>query len=682
MKRILSLLVFIVYHVSVQGQSGARLTDTTNKLNEIIVTASRVAESIHEVPSTVTVISRTEVEKQSQINNNLPNILMQKVPGISPSEESQNNFIGKLRGRSFLVLIDGIPQSTPLRNGGRDLRSIDVSAIDHIEVINGASAMYGNGAAGGIINYITKKPAQNKPFTSTTYLNNSMNLANAGKTYGYNLAQVFSGSKDKFDYLVQGKIARSGVIRSADGQVVSPFYGLGETNSYNALAKVGYNFNASNRLEVMGNYYSSVQNSQYIGTTGKFGISPAIGVPGDTAIRGGTPYNKTFNIKYLGDWGKTAANISFYYDDMNTVFEAYNQVYSDHWGARLNFNTPFALGKRNRLTLIYGMDFLKDHTVQKDMADKLITPSMNMTSIAPYLQSKFNIADDWIVKGGLRYEHIGFAVGDLTRSNGQTTKGAADKYNALVFNLGARYNKLSFLQPFISYSQGYSIGDVGLVLRNGVPLTAINAEPVLVENYELGFSGRKGIINYQLTGYYSFSKKGTTYTEVGGAGNYELIQVPQKIYGIEAELGIKVTRWLDLGGVLGYMDGRQDTKNTGSFDGKLDNSVISPLKINANANVKLTDNWSLMLQMVSIGSRDVFTSQEYNYGKYPVTGYRIFDLYTSYKIKNILFRFSVNNLFNTNYYPVHAEVRGATNDGRYYVKGSGAVANLGVVVKL
>ncbi|WP_042723354.1 type I restriction endonuclease, partial [Flavobacterium sp. B17] len=42
-----------------------------------------------------------------------------------------------LRGRQVLVLIDGIPQSTPLRNGARDIRSIDPSVIERIEVING-----------------------------------------------------------------------------------------------------------------------------------------------------------------------------------------------------------------------------------------------------------------------------------------------------------------------------------------------------------------------------------------------------------------------------------------------------------------------------------------------------------------------------------------------------------------
>lgn len=67
-----------------------------------------------------------------------------------------------LRGRQVLVLIDGIPQSTPLRNGARDLRVIDPSVIERIEVIKGASSIYGNGADGGIINYITRKTVEKR----------------------------------------------------------------------------------------------------------------------------------------------------------------------------------------------------------------------------------------------------------------------------------------------------------------------------------------------------------------------------------------------------------------------------------------------------------------------------------------------------------------------------------------
>lgn len=657
-----------------------RITDTTSQLKDVIVTASRIAESVNEVPSSVTLISGKEVKKQAQINSNLPYILMQKIPGISPSEEGQNNFIGKLRGRNFLVLIDGIPQSTPLRNGGRDLKTIDVSAIDHIEVINGASSMYGNGGAGGIINYITIKPEKTAPFSSSTCINNSLNLIKADETYGYNLSQVFKGGVGKFSYVVQGKMAHSGVVRSSDGVIVSPFYGLGETKTYNALVKLGYDFSVNHRIEVMGNYFNSIQDSKYIGTKGNFGVSPAIGVRGDTNILGGTPYNKTLNVKYTGTFGKTTANVAVYYNDINSVFEAYNQIYSTHWGGRFNFSTPFALPGNNHLQLIYGMDLLKDHTVQKDMADKLVTPDMNMNSIAPYLQSKFIVARDWIFKTGIRYENLLFKVSDFTKGS-QLVPGATNTYNALVFNTGLRYNKFSYVQPFASFSQGFSIGDIGLVLRNGVSLNAINVAPVKVNNFELGVNGDIQRLHYEVTGYYSTSKKGSAFKEIT-PGNFDLIQLPQRIYGIEAMLGYKATDWLNLGGLLGYMDGKEDTKNDGSFDGKVDNSTISPIKIGGNVNFKFTRHWNLSVQMTKIGGRDVFPQAVWNYGKYPITGYTLFDMYTSYKLRHVTLTFAVNNLFNANYYPTHSAVRGATTEGRYYVKGTGTVANLGVVIDL
>lgn len=682
MKRIqLTFLLATVAATAALGQEidqKQRITDTTSQLKEFIVTASRVAESIDEVPSSVVFIGGKELGKQAQINNNLPYILMQKVPGLAASEESQNNFIGKLRGRNFLVLIDGVPQSTPLRNGGRDLRTIDVSAIDHIEVINGASAMYGNGGAGGIINYITKKAAKNKPFSSTTQLNNSLNLAHPSETWGYNIAQVFSGQVNKFDYVVQGKMAKSGVVRASDGTIMSPFYGLGETRTYNALVKLGYDFNEKHRVEVMGNYFNSIQDSRYIGTKGNFGVSPAIGVKGDTNILGGTPYNKTLNIKYSGRFGKTEASVTAYYNDFNSVFEAFNQVYADHWGSRINLSTPFSLPGNNSVLLIYGVDVLKDHTVQKDMAEKLVTPDMNVNSVAPYLQSKFMLAENWIVKAGARYENLAFKVGDLTKGT-KFTPGASNTYNAFVFNAGVRYNQLAYLQPFASFSQGFSIGDIGLILRNGVSLNAIDVSPVKVNNYEVGIDGRYGRFNYQLAGYYSTTKEGTSFMEIT-PGVFGLTQLPQRIYGAEAIIGFKAAKWLDLGGSLGYMEGKEDTGNDGSYDAKVDNSTISPLKVTGNVNFTFTPQWNLSVQMVNIGGRDEFPKEKWNYGKYPVTGYTLFDLYTAYKFKFVTFTFAVNNLFNADYYPVHSAVRGATSEGRYYIKGSGTNATLGAII--
>ncbi|TGN22514.1 TonB-dependent receptor [Empedobacter tilapiae] len=674
----------IIQDVTITDQTNAILSivlKTDHQLKEVVVTASRMPESIDEVPSTLTYISAKDMQIQSQINDNLPNILMQKVPSISPSEESQNNFIGKIRGRNFLVLIDGIPQSTPLRNGGRDLRLIDASAIDHIEVIQGASSMYGNGAAGGIVNYITKKANNKKKINSSTYFNNTLSLVNPKETFGYNISQVFSGKLDKFTYLLQGKIANTGVIRSADGEINSPFYGIGETKSYNALLKIGYQINDNHHIELMGNYYRSMQDSKYEGTKGIFGESPSIAVPTDNPANGGTPYSKNVSLRYDGEFGKTSANAVLYYEDMNSVFETYNQIYSDHKGARLNFTTPFELGKAGKVTLIYGVDFLKDHAVQLGLDKSHVTPDMDLNSFAYYIQSKFNLAEHWIVKAGLRHEFLGFKVGDLTKAN-KFTPGDKNNSNALVFNIAARYNKLSYLQPFVSFSQGYSIGDIGLVLRNNVALDAIDPKPVSVNNYEAGISGNFWKLDYQLTGYYSTSDRGTTFAEIGAPGNYQLSQVPQRIYGLEAVVNVKPTKWLKVGGIMGYMDGRQDLKNKGEFKDKLDNSILTPLKLSFNLDTKITDQWNVFFQLTNLSGRDVFDKSQYNYGKYPISGYTICDLYTSYKLKNITFNLSFNNLFNADYYPIHAEVRGATNDGRYYIKGSGTTASLGLKLDL
>ncbi|RTZ46240.1 TonB-dependent receptor [Chryseobacterium arthrosphaerae] len=99
-------------------------------------------------------------------------------------------------------------------------------------------------------------------------------------------------------------------------------------------------------------------------------------------------------------------------------------------GARLNFNTPFQLGATSRISLIYGIDLLKDHTVQKTLKDELVTPDMNMNNLALYVQSKVNLGTDWILKGGIRYENIRFNVGDLTK-NGKLTTGENNRSDAL-----------------------------------------------------------------------------------------------------------------------------------------------------------------------------------------------------------------------------------------------------------
>ena len=134
--------------------------DEPQDLERILVTGSRIAESIDEIPSSVTIIGQKELAAQLKVTTDLQSILAMYVPGIASSSGTSRNFAQTLRGRAALIMIDGVPQSTPLRNGSLGMRSLDPHVIERIEVIQGATSIYGNGAAGGIINSLLKSPQQ------------------------------------------------------------------------------------------------------------------------------------------------------------------------------------------------------------------------------------------------------------------------------------------------------------------------------------------------------------------------------------------------------------------------------------------------------------------------------------------------------------------------------------------
>ncbi len=170
------------------------------------------------------------------------------------------------------------------------MRSIDISVIERVEVIKGSTAIYGNGADGGIINFITIKANPDKRFSGSTDISTAGSLTNAANSLGGRISQNFSGKLNKFDYVVSGTCEQTGVNKDANGEVIAPFQSLSQNENVNLFAKLGYDINANNRIEVMYNYYRTMQNSTYVDEGGEFGKSPIIGVvgtnPGD---KQGTP---------------------------------------------------------------------------------------------------------------------------------------------------------------------------------------------------------------------------------------------------------------------------------------------------------------------------------------------------------------------------------------------------------
>jgi len=153
--------------------SPAFAAETTEKLADdesMIVTAE---QELKQQPG-VSTITAEDIKKNPPVND-LSDII-RKMPGVNltgngASGSRGNNRQIDIRGmgpENTLVMIDGVPVSS--RNsvryswrGERDSRGdtnwVPAEMVERIEVIRGpAAARYGSGAAGGVVNIITKRP--------------------------------------------------------------------------------------------------------------------------------------------------------------------------------------------------------------------------------------------------------------------------------------------------------------------------------------------------------------------------------------------------------------------------------------------------------------------------------------------------------------------------------------------
>lgn len=676
------------------------LSEANADLHEVIVSASRRAESLAQTPSSVTVLTAKDIATQSIISPNLANILAYSVPGLGAATNQTGNSGQTLRGRNVLVLIDGIPQSTPLRAGGRDIRSIDPAVIERVEVIKGATAVYGNGAEGGLINYITKKANTGKEFGGYSQVGLTGNLK-GDSTIGYRVTQQFYGRVKKFDYIVSGMYEKTGVFRDAEGLVISPEYGLGETKSYNGFAKLGYDINSKQRLQLMYNYFSSRQHSDYVTKTGVYGSSPAIGVQGTRlGVDEGTRFNHNANLQYTNQqvFGHTDLTANLYYQDFYTIYSnsasffegGQSAVTSTKKGARVNLNTPFRITDQIPMQINYGLDLMNDKTAQNLVDGRIWVPKMNMVNFAPYFQASANLFTDLTLKAGARAENINIDVDDFntlaTGANGAgsiAVKGGTLNYNALVFNAGARYSKFKLFNPFISYAQSFSVFELGRVLRaaESNTLSQLETKPIIVNNYEGGFSSTIGKFNFSAAYYYSTSKLGANLLEVNG--KYISQRIPEEVYGYEIQADYQLLESLTIGGNYAKVEGKGDVDNDGRFDGPTDvylnTTRIPPSKTTAYVKFSGVKKLLIDVNWMRIGNRDRFkpnASGKYLIGEGPVKAFDLFNLAAGYQLVSALkVNLGIENVLNKTYYPSISQFYGS---GINYVRGNGRRFNLSV----
>lgn len=653
----------------------------TKNVEEIVMTASRKKENIKEVPSSVTIVAEKQIQSQLTVNSDITSILQYTVPSLGTNSGQTSNTGQTLRGRQVLVLVDGIPQSTPLRNGARDLRVIDPSAIERIEVIKGASAIYGNGADGGIINYITKRNKSDKTISGISQVGLTGQLY--GGTLGVRASQLLSGKIKKFDYTLSLAYERTGYMKDADGVLLSPTYSTAKMDNYNGMLKLGYDINDNQRIEASYIGYSSRSGLNVGLSTGKYGIQPTIGEGEGKSLETtpqGTPKNHNIRVSYDNKnlFAGTSLNINLYYQDFKTVYGysdtffngGQSNVLSKKVGARFNFDTQLWNSQNSQGEIIYGADILNDQTVQKLEDGRFWTPNMSMTNIAPFVLAKIDLFKKLTIKGGIRYENIKVKVDDFNtlsviKNDGTFTKsipveGGKLSYNALVGNIGIRYNIEPYINLFASFSQAYSINELGRILRTSTSETikSLETKPIIVNNYELGATGQlSNWLHYELTSYVSTSKLGATFVQ--SADRALMIQrSPEIVYGVEGFLHFTPAKWLQFGGSYSWMEGITSPKDDGDYSSRINYSRISAPKVLAYVQGKPIPALSVGFDMLHSFQQDRFSPNAkgvYAYGEGFVPDYTVFNFKSGYEVnRNWKISLGIENLLNRQYQPAIA----------------------------
>ncbi|OGS95652.1 MAG: hypothetical protein A3H31_09685 [Gallionellales bacterium RIFCSPLOWO2_02_FULL_57_47] len=227
----------------------------TPSLDEVVVTAARMPQSLDQTIAHTTVLNEQEIRKSGA-----PDVptLLRSLAGV---EVVQNGGLGKqsstfMRGTNsshVLVLLDGVRINSATA-GFTALEHIMLDSIERIEVVRGnVSSLYGSEAIGGVIQLFTKR-GRGEPA-----LNASAGLGSHGTR---RVAAGFSGSADATSFSVNAGKNKTDSVSAINASIVptvNPDNDGYDNTTFNA--QVQHAINADHRLSA--SWYSSRADSQY-----------------------------------------------------------------------------------------------------------------------------------------------------------------------------------------------------------------------------------------------------------------------------------------------------------------------------------------------------------------------------------------------------------------------------------
>lgn len=687
----------------------------------IIVTAARSILPVNALPLTIDVVDKATLDQQLAISGSVTDAISTLTPSFSPTRQKLSGAGETLRGRSPLYAINGIPQSTPLRDGARDGFTIDGFFVDRVELIYGSNALQGIGGTGGIVNQVTVGAPTKEGIGGRVLLQGTADNSFHSDGFGAKVGGLFQYKAGDFDATIGATYEKRGVFYDGHDRRVGLNLTQGETQdsrTTNFFARLGYAVSATGRIDLIASRFELKGEGDFVAVAGNRNTGlPTSAVQGtppgepaanrtesvalsytDSDLLGGNFVSQFFFNRSRDTFGGEVAPIATFQDPaiapVNTLFDQ-SQNRSRKVGAKFSYER--AMPGFEALTATLGFDALWDKTEQRLIAtDRVWVPPAEFRSLAPFAQANLKLFDGLVrVAGGARWENVEIKIDDYhtlasttlvacptnrpptapcgtSTYGGVAVAGGKPKFDDLLLNGGVIIEPWEGIRAYASYAEGYTAPDVGRIARSvnttGVDIDSYLAiEPIVSNNREIGVEVKRGPIDASATYFWSSSDKGQLLVP-GFGRNFDVQRQRIEIEGIEVNLRSETPiDGLKLGIGYAHIKGRYDNNADGKVDTDLDGVNISPDRVNLSATYN-RGPVSAIVQTQYFLSRTFHADpgltrpdRRNNFG-----GYHVTDASIRYQAGFGGLRLSVQNLFDKFYIDYSSDTRLPTDNLAYF----------------
>ena len=392
MRRAIFLVSFSILFTSIPLQLFAQEKEVT--LEEVVVTATRDAEEIRKIPANVTVITKEEIGQSNAQNvvdllRNDADIQVEDYYGNGKSAVVDIRGFGETGPLNTLVLVDG-RRVNEIDLSGVDWTQIPLDQVERIEIIRGAgSVLYGDNAAGGVINIITKKPE--KPF--------SANAEVVGGSYGYN----------KESESVSGKWGPLSAILNTSHNSTYGYRENGFLRAEDVGGKVIYDLNENISFNLSGSFHQDDQGLPGALPKAIYEVDRRATLAPDDKAKTDDWYLALGAKAKLWDFGRLEMDLSYRNREVNTLWESYSFIDKTNistWGVtpRYILEKPLWIFS-NKLTL--GLDFYdSDSNVLSESSSGPNRVEVTKQSIGTYVLDELSLLKSLILSMGYRQEWV------------------------------------------------------------------------------------------------------------------------------------------------------------------------------------------------------------------------------------------------------------------------------------